>query len=99
MDLSGLNVSRSLLEPLQLLLEKASASLLYLDLSYCHIADSHLNALLPTLLRCSRLHFLGLYHNPLFKAAIQDLLQKTLELPDLHLVVYPYPLDCHMQDP
>ncbi|NWY73489.1 LRC14 protein, partial [Erithacus rubecula] len=55
------------------------------------VADSHLAVLLPTLLRCSRLRFLGLYHNPLSKAAIKDLLQKTLELPDLQLVVYPTP--------
>uniref|UniRef100_A0A8C3TXW7 Leucine-rich repeat-containing protein 14 n=1 Tax=Catharus ustulatus TaxID=91951 RepID=A0A8C3TXW7_CATUS len=99
LDLSGLNVSQGLLEQLQLLLEKASASLLYLDLSYCHIADSHLAVLLPTLLCCSRLRFLGLEGNPLSTAAIKDLLQKTLELPNLHLVVYPVPLDCHTLDP
>ncbi|NXM82515.1 LRC14 protein, partial [Oenanthe oenanthe] len=55
------------------------------------VDDSHLAALLPTLLRCSHLRFLGLYHNPLSKAAIKDLLQKTLELLHLHLVMYPFP--------
>ncbi|KAF4805247.1 leucine-rich repeat-containing protein 14 [Turdus rufiventris] len=99
LDLSGLNVSQGLLDPLRLLLEKASASLLYLGLWYCHITNSHLAALLPTLLRCSRLRVLGLYGNPLTTAAIKDLLQKTLELPNLHLVVYPYPLGCHTWDP
>ncbi|NXD46224.1 LRC14 protein, partial [Copsychus sechellarum] len=99
LDLSGHNISQDLLEPLQLLLMETSTSLLYLNLRDCHMADSHLAALLPTLLRCSRLRFLGLYGNPLSKAAIKDLLQKTLELPDLHLVVYPYPLDCHTWDP
>ncbi|KAF4792738.1 leucine-rich repeat-containing protein 14-like protein [Turdus rufiventris] len=93
LDLSGLNVSQGLLEPLQLLLEETSASLLQLDLSDSHMADSHLAVLLPTLLRCSRLRLLGLYGNSLSTAALKDLLQKTLELPDLHLVVYPIPVD------
>ncbi|XP_056371572.1 leucine-rich repeat-containing protein 14-like, partial [Oenanthe melanoleuca] len=98
LDLSGNNISQGLLEPLRLLLEKTSVSLLHLDLTDCHVADSHLAALLPTLLRCSRLRFLGLYDNPLSKAAIKDLLQKTLELLHLHLVMYPIPLDCHTDD-
>uniref|UniRef100_A0A8C3U0W7 Leucine-rich repeat-containing protein 14 n=1 Tax=Catharus ustulatus TaxID=91951 RepID=A0A8C3U0W7_CATUS len=85
LKLSSYDISQGLLEPLRLLLEKASASLLHLDLSYCYIADSHLAVLLPTLLRCSRLRFLGLNSNPLSRAAIKDLLQKTLELPNLHL--------------
>ncbi|XP_016160972.1 PREDICTED: leucine-rich repeat-containing protein 14-like [Ficedula albicollis] len=95
LDLSGNNISQGLLEPLRLLLEETSASLLYLDLEHCHVADSHLAALLPTLLRCSRLRFLRLFGNPLSTAAIKDLLQRTLELPDLHLVEHPYPMDCY----
>ncbi|NXK70744.1 LRC14 protein, partial [Sylvietta virens] len=65
------------------------------------MADSHLNVLLPTLRRCSRLRFLRLCGNPLSMAALKDLLQKTLKLPDLHLVVYPFPMDCYKpeQDP
>ncbi|NXM81714.1 LRC14 protein, partial [Oenanthe oenanthe] len=59
------------------------------------VDDSHLAVLLPTLRRCSRLRFLGLYRNPLSMAALKDLLQKTLELTDLHKVVYPIPTDCY----
>ncbi|NXD46219.1 LRC14 protein, partial [Copsychus sechellarum] len=95
LDLSGHNISQGLQEPLRLLLEETSSSLLHLDLTECDMADSHLEALLPTLLRCSRLRFLGLHGNSLTTAAIKDLLQKTLELPDLHLVVYPIPEDCY----
>ncbi|NXC92381.1 LRC14 protein, partial [Cercotrichas coryphoeus] len=95
LDLSGHNISQGLLEPLRLLLEETSASLLQLDLTSCHMADSHLAVLLPTLLRCSHLRFLRLHGNPLSTAAIKDVLQKTLELPDLHLVVYPVPEDCY----
>ncbi|KAF4795693.1 leucine-rich repeat-containing protein 14-like protein [Turdus rufiventris] len=98
-NLSNNDISRGLLEPLQLLLEKASASLLYLDLSYCHIADSHLAVLLPTLLRCSRLRVLRLNGNFLSTAALKDLLQKTLELPELYQVLYPIPVDFHGLEP
>ncbi|KAI1243690.1 hypothetical protein IHE44_0001333 [Lamprotornis superbus] len=99
LDLSGLNVSEGLLEPLRLLLEETSASLLHLDLLGCHMNNSHLELLLPTLRRCSRLRFLGLYGNSLSTAALKDLLQKTLELLDLKLVVYPYPMDCYKPAP
>ncbi|KAF4805460.1 Leucine-rich repeat-containing protein 14 [Turdus rufiventris] len=95
LDLSGHDISQGLLEPLRLLLQETSASLLHLNLMECRIADSHLAVLLPMLLCCSCLRFLGLSTNPLSLAAIKDLLQKTLELPDLHEVVYPYPRDCY----
>ncbi|XP_062360981.1 leucine-rich repeat-containing protein 14-like [Cinclus cinclus] len=99
LDLSGHDFSQGLLEPLRLLLEKTSASLLHLHLAECCMDDSNLHALIPTLLRCSRLRFLELYFNPLSMAALKDLLQKTLELPDLQMVVYPYPTECHKLDP
>ncbi|XP_062348502.1 leucine-rich repeat-containing protein 14-like [Cinclus cinclus] len=98
LDLSHLKISQGLLEPLQLLLEKTSASLLHLYLSGCDMADSHLDTLIPTLQRCSRLRFLDLSYNPLSMAALKNLLQKTLELPYLQLVVYPEPKECcHME--
>uniref|UniRef100_U3JM39 Uncharacterized protein n=1 Tax=Ficedula albicollis TaxID=59894 RepID=U3JM39_FICAL len=100
LDLSGnLDISQGLLEPLRLLLEETSASLLYLDLRECRMADSHLNALLPMLRGCSHLRFLGLYGNPLSTAVLKNLLQKTLELPNLHQVVYPFPVDCYKREP
>ncbi|KAI1243692.1 hypothetical protein IHE44_0001335 [Lamprotornis superbus] len=98
LHLSSLDVSRGLLEPLRLLLEKTSASLLYLGLMECRMNDSHLDALLPTLRRCSRLRYLGLYGNSLSTAVLRDLLQKTLELQNLRLVVYPVPRDCYTQE-
>uniref|UniRef100_A0A8C5JSL7 Uncharacterized protein n=1 Tax=Junco hyemalis TaxID=40217 RepID=A0A8C5JSL7_JUNHY len=75
LDLSSHDFSQGLLEPLRLLLEETSASLLHLDLMECCMADSHLDALLPTLF----------YGNPLSTATLKDLLQKTLELRDVHL--------------
>uniref|UniRef100_A0A8C3U2E0 LRC14 protein n=1 Tax=Catharus ustulatus TaxID=91951 RepID=A0A8C3U2E0_CATUS len=99
LDLGGHDISQGLLEPLRLLLEETSASLLCLDLRECRMADSHLNALLPMLRRCSHLRFLGLYGNPLSTAVLKDLLLKSLELPDLHKVVYPFPVDCYKREP
>nr|XP_041570053.1 leucine-rich repeat-containing protein 14 [Taeniopygia guttata] len=93
LDLSGHDFSQGLLEPLRLLLEETSASLLHLDLMECRMADAQLAALLPTLRRCRRLRFLGLYGNSLSTAALKDLLRQTVELPDLRLVVYPFPAD------
>ncbi|XP_016151632.1 PREDICTED: leucine-rich repeat-containing protein 14-like [Ficedula albicollis] len=59
LDVNGLDVSKGFLEPLQLLLEKTSSSLLHLDLRDCRMTSSHLHALLPTLLCCSHLRFFG----------------------------------------
>ncbi|XP_057897958.1 leucine-rich repeat-containing protein 14-like [Melospiza georgiana] len=91
LDLSRHDFSQGLLEPLRLLLEETSASLLHLDLMECCMADSHLDALLPPLRHCSHLCFLGVYGNPMSTATLKDLLQKTLELRDIHLVVYAFP--------
>uniref|UniRef100_UPI000B4CB094 leucine-rich repeat-containing protein 14-like n=1 Tax=Lonchura striata TaxID=40157 RepID=UPI000B4CB094 len=93
LDLSGHDFSRALLEPLRLLLEETSASLLHLELTECRLADAQLAALLPALRRCRRLRFLGLHGNALSTAALRELLLRTLELPDLRLVVYPFPAD------
>ncbi|NXM85022.1 LRC14 protein, partial [Oenanthe oenanthe] len=98
LEVNGLDVSKDFLEPLQLLLEKTSASLLYLDLRDCRMANAHLDVLLPALLRCSHLRFLGLHGNHLSTVALRNLLQKIVELPDLHLVVYPFPVDCYKLD-
>ncbi|XP_056371670.1 leucine-rich repeat-containing protein 14-like [Oenanthe melanoleuca] len=98
LDVNGLDVSKGFLEPLQLLLEETSASLLHLDLRDCRMANAHLDALLPALLRCSHLRFLGLHGNHLSTVALKNLLQKIVELPDLHLVVYPFPVDCYKLD-
>ncbi|XP_010007376.1 PREDICTED: leucine-rich repeat-containing protein 14 [Chaetura pelagica] len=99
LDLSGHHLNENLLQPLQLLLEEASASLLHLDLMECHLTDTRLEVLLPTLCRCSRLRCLGLFGNPLSTPGLQSLLRRTGVLRDLRLVVYPYPLECYIQDP
>lgn len=97
MDLSGHDLTETLLQPLRQLLEAASASLLHLDLMECHLTDARLEALLPTLCRCSRLRCLGLFGNPLSTPALKTLVRQTVALPDLHFVVYPHPVDCYSQ--
>uniref|UniRef100_A0A8B9Z8Y5 Leucine rich repeat containing 14 n=1 Tax=Buteo japonicus TaxID=224669 RepID=A0A8B9Z8Y5_9AVES len=99
LDLSGHDFSENLLQPLRHLLEETSASLLHLDLMECRLTDARLEALLPALCRCSRLRCLGLFGNPLSTPGLKTLLRKTLVLPDLRLVVYPYPVDCYIWEP
>ncbi|NXK14271.1 LRC14 protein, partial [Herpetotheres cachinnans] len=98
LDLSGHNISENLLQPLQHLLEETSASLLHLDLMECQLTDARLEALLPALCRCSHLRCLGLFGNPLSTPGLKTLLGKTVVLPDLRLVIYPYPVDCYSQE-
>uniref|UniRef100_A0A8C0FLZ2 Leucine rich repeat containing 14 n=1 Tax=Bubo bubo TaxID=30461 RepID=A0A8C0FLZ2_BUBBB len=99
LDLSGHNFTENLLQCLCQLLEKISASLLHLDLMECHLTDARLADLLPVLCRCSRLRCLGLFGNPLSTPGLKTLVRKTVVLPDLRLVVYPYPVDCYSREP
>ncbi|NXE57301.1 LRC14 protein, partial [Casuarius casuarius] len=96
LDLSGNNLSDSLLQPFQRLLGEAS-SLLHLDIMECRLTDAHLDALLPALCRCARLRYLGVFGNPLSTRGLKTLLQRTAALADLRLVIYPYPVDCYAE--
>ncbi|XP_068017222.1 leucine-rich repeat-containing protein 14 [Melanerpes formicivorus] len=96
LDLSGHDFTEALLQPLRQLLERISASLLHLDLMECRLTDSQLDELLPALCRCSQLRCLGLFGNLFSTTALKLLLEKTVVLPYLRLVIYPYPLDCYI---
>ncbi|NXF89497.1 LRC14 protein, partial [Eubucco bourcierii] len=98
LDLSGHNFTEALLQPLRQLLEKISPSLLHLDLMECRLTDSQLDDLLPVLCCCSQLRCLGLFGNLFSTPALKVLLEKTVVLPNLRLVIYPYPLDCYITD-
>ncbi|NXY80474.1 LRC14 protein, partial [Glareola pratincola] len=99
LDLSGHDFSENLLGPLRRLLEETSASLLHLDLMECRLTDASLESLLPALCRCHQLRCLGLFGNHFSTPGLKVLLRKTLLLPDLRLVVYPYPVDCFHPEP
>uniref|UniRef100_A0A8C3I2U3 Leucine-rich repeat-containing protein 14 n=2 Tax=Chrysemys picta bellii TaxID=8478 RepID=A0A8C3I2U3_CHRPI len=98
LDLSGNNLSDSLLQPFQHLLEEASSSLLHLDIMECRLMDIHLESLLPALCRCSQLRYLGVFGNPLSTRGLKNLLQRTMGLLYLQLVIYPYPVDCYSEN-
>ncbi|KAM4689192.1 leucine-rich repeat-containing protein 14 [Discoglossus pictus] len=95
-DLSGHNLSQGLLQPFQQLLTEISDCLLHLDIMECKLTDTHLSSLLPSLCRCSHLRYLGLFGNPISSQGLRTLLQNCLLLlPELQLVVYPFPVDCY----
>ncbi|XP_072458867.1 leucine-rich repeat-containing protein 14-like isoform X1 [Notamacropus eugenii] len=99
LDLSGNNLSGDLLPPFQALLGEASASLLCLKVTECQLMDVHLISTLPLLSRCTRLRYLGLYDNPLSSIGLKALLSRSEVMPDLQLVVYPFPVDCYKDLP
>ncbi|XP_030075886.1 leucine-rich repeat-containing protein 14 isoform X2 [Microcaecilia unicolor] len=97
LDLSGNNLCEPLLQPFQLLLKEAAGSLLHLDIMECKLMDSHLGALLPMLSCCTHLRYLGIFCNPISTRGLKTLLQNTLALPELRLIIYPYPVDCYSE--
>ena len=64
----------------------------------CRLTDAGLEVLLPAVRRCAQLRCLGLFGNPLTTPGLQTLLRETAALPDLRLVVYPYPVDCYSRE-
>ncbi|XP_048795304.1 leucine-rich repeat-containing protein 14-like [Lagopus muta] len=94
LDLSGHDLSSSLLPPFLHLLPAVSSSLRHLDVAECHLGDRHLPVLLPPLRLCVHLSYLGLFGNRLSSAGLKVLLEGTLPLSSLRLVVHPYPTDC-----
>ncbi|XP_053099761.1 leucine-rich repeat-containing protein 14 [Hemicordylus capensis] len=98
LDLSGNNLSDCLLQPFQGLLTEASSTLLHLDIMECRLMDTHLSSLLPALCRCERLRYFGVFGNPISAKGLKNLLHRTVDLLDLQLVIYPYPVDCYGED-
>ncbi|XP_042638527.1 melanoma antigen preferentially expressed in tumors-like [Orycteropus afer afer] len=80
---------------LQVLLERASATLQVLDLSGCGITDSQLSTILPALGQCSQLIFLRFCGNPVSKAGLESLLRHTLPLCEFKFLEIPVPLECY----
>nr|XP_005999372.1 PREDICTED: leucine-rich repeat-containing protein 14 [Latimeria chalumnae] len=98
LDLSGNNLSESLLLPFQQLLRVASVSLLYLDIMECRLMDHHLISLLPALRCCTHLRYLGCFCNPVSTQGLKTLLQNALLLWDLKLLIHPFPIDCYEEE-
>ncbi|KAE8599880.1 hypothetical protein XENTR_v10017380 [Xenopus tropicalis] len=95
LDLSGNNLSDLLLTPFLQVLSEVSGRLLYLDVMECKLKDAHLGTLMTILRRCSHLRYLGLFCNPISSDGLRMVLQNLVQLAELRLVVYPFPVDCY----
>ncbi|KAI4550009.1 hypothetical protein MJT46_019158 [Ovis ammon polii x Ovis aries] len=91
LGLGGVNMTSLSLEPLQILIERTSATLQDPDLSECGIMDSQFSALLPSLSLCSQLTTFSLCGNPISMAVPKSLLHHTVGLSKLSHVLYPGP--------
>ncbi|XP_062943823.1 melanoma antigen preferentially expressed in tumors [Cynocephalus volans] len=98
LSLSGVMLTTVNPEPLQLLLERASATLQDLDLNECGIMDSLFSAILPVLSRCSQLMILRFCGNPISMAALENLVRHTVSMSKLTHVLYPPPLESFDDD-
>ncbi|XP_051827193.1 leucine-rich repeat-containing protein 14-like isoform X1 [Antechinus flavipes] len=93
LNLSGNTIDQ--IEPLLELLKAASHSLVWLNMAMCGITDSKFYAALPSLSRCSRLSYLGLYGNHMTSTSVLTFLrQYQHKLPYLKAVAIPIFIDC-----
>ncbi|XP_032616793.1 putative PRAME family member 26 [Hylobates moloch] len=95
LDLRGIRLANFSLVPLQVLLEKVSDTLEYLDLDDCGIVDSQVNAILPALSRCYELTTFSFCGNPISMATLDNLLCHTIRLNNLCLELYPAPRESY----
>uniref|UniRef100_A0A8C0CT93 Uncharacterized protein n=1 Tax=Balaenoptera musculus TaxID=9771 RepID=A0A8C0CT93_BALMU len=95
LDLSGVTLTYSSPELLPVLLQKVAATLQELYLEQCGIRDSHLEAILQSLGRCSQLMFFSLRGNLISMAMMEKLLRHTSGLPSLSQELYPVPQESY----
>lgn len=95
LGLSGVNLTNMSPAPLQVLIERASATLQDLDLDECGIMDSQFTVILPALGRCSQLTTFSFCGNPISMAVLENLLRHTIGLSKLSHVLYPAPLESY----
>uniref|UniRef100_A0A8C9AWG0 PRAME nuclear receptor transcriptional regulator n=2 Tax=Prolemur simus TaxID=1328070 RepID=A0A8C9AWG0_PROSS len=95
LGLSGVILTDISPEPLQVLLERTSATLQDLDLDECGIVDSQFVVILPALGRCSQLTTFSFCGNRISMAVLESLLHHTIGLSKLSHVLYPAPLESY----
>ena len=95
LGLSGVNRTSLSLEPLQVPIERTSATLQDLDLDECSIMDTQFSALLPSLSCCSQLATFSFCGNPISMAVLESLLHHTMGLSELSHVLYPAALESY----
>ncbi|XP_006901846.1 PREDICTED: melanoma antigen preferentially expressed in tumors-like [Elephantulus edwardii] len=102
--LKVLNFSKNLLAHLNVKLLGAailrtSDTLEHLDLSYCDLRDSHLNTILPALIRCSRLRLFKFSGNCVRTSILKRLLRRILPTKKSRCLVLPLPHNSDREDP
>ncbi|CAD7674147.1 unnamed protein product [Nyctereutes procyonoides] len=95
LGLSGVSLTNMSPEPLQVLIERASATLQDLDLDECGIMDSQFTVILPALGHCSQLTTFSFCGNPISMDVLENLLRHTIGLRKLSHVLYPAPLESY----
>ncbi|XP_049758368.1 PRAME family member 12-like [Elephas maximus indicus] len=93
LNLSEVNMMAFSPEFLQVVLERASATLHRLALDGCGIRDSQLMSILPALGHCSQLTSFSFRGNPVSVAALENLLRHTVLLSRFRLGLFPVPLE------
>ncbi|KAM4805402.1 PRAME family member 12-like [Urocitellus parryii] len=91
LDLSSFSMKDMSPEPLWVLLENVAHTLETLDLQFCAITESQLNAISPTLGHCSQLKTFSFCGNQIPLTALKNLLSHTASLL-LEQAKYPAPL-------
>ncbi|XP_007528848.1 melanoma antigen preferentially expressed in tumors-like [Erinaceus europaeus] len=95
LSLSGVNLNCVDPQYLQVLIERASASLLDLDLDECGIVDEVFTIILPALGQCSQLTTLSFCGNPISMSVLENLLCHIIRMSKLSHVLYPAPLESY----
>ncbi|XP_052053945.1 PRAME family member 8-like [Apodemus sylvaticus] len=95
LEIKGVTLDAFDLTHLRGLLEKVVDSLGTLDLSQCHMKDSHVNVLLPALTQCSQLTDVNFCYNDFSMPTLKDLLEHTVNWRKINVEEYPAPLECY----
>ncbi|KAM9197856.1 LOW QUALITY PROTEIN: melanoma antigen preferentially expressed in tumors-like [Dugong dugon] len=95
LNLSDFNMMGLSPEFLQVLLERSSATLHFLELDGCRIMDYQLTSVLPALGHRSQLTSFSFHGNPVSAATLESLLQHTVLLSKFRLGLFPVPLECY----
>ncbi|XP_008821930.2 PRAME family member 12-like [Nannospalax galili] len=95
LNLSDVKFSRLHVSPLNVLLERVSATLQTLELQDCEMKDSQIKTVLPALSQCSQLTKVNFYGNYISTSVLKNLLHHTASLSHLTLELYPAPIECY----
>uniref|UniRef100_G3TVA9 Uncharacterized protein n=1 Tax=Loxodonta africana TaxID=9785 RepID=G3TVA9_LOXAF len=95
LNLSEVNMMALSPEFLQVVLERASATLHRLALDGCGIRDSQLMSILPALAHCSQLPSCSFRGKLVSVVAVESLLRHTVLLSRFRLKLFPVPQECY----